>query len=52
MESKVDVIFLAQASMEGAKKYLKQIKKEVLSSPEFGISELIKKQKANTQHAI
>nr|WP_321485777.1 hypothetical protein [uncultured Draconibacterium sp.] len=52
LESKVDVIFLAQASMEGAKKYLKQIKKEVLSSPEFGISELIKKQKASTQHTI
>jgi len=43
MESKVDVIFLAQASMEGAKKHLTTISKEVLSSPEFGIEKLIKK---------
>jgi hypothetical protein len=52
LESKVDVIFLAQASMEGAKKYLKQMKKEVLSSPEFGINELINKHKASVQHRI
>ena len=52
MESKVDVIFLAQASMEGAKKHLTEISKEVLSSPEFGIEKLIKKHKASVQHRI
>ncbi len=40
---KVDVIFLAQASMEGTKKYLTDIEKNVFSSPEFGIKELMKK---------
>lgn len=35
--SAVDVVFLAQASMEGAKKYLTDMEKEVFSSPEFGI---------------
>ncbi len=50
MESKVDVIFLAQASMEGAKKHLTEISKEVLSSPEFGIEKLIKKHKDSVQH--
>ncbi|MEW4924930.1 hypothetical protein [Algibacter sp. 2305UL17-15] len=43
MASKVDVIFLAQASMEGAKHYLTDIKKEVYTSPEFGIAQLLKK---------
>ncbi|MEO1011300.1 MAG: hypothetical protein AAFX53_08325 [Bacteroidota bacterium] len=38
VHSRVDVIFLAQASMEGAKEYLTTIEKEVFSSPEFGIS--------------
>lgn len=32
-----EVIFLAQASMEGAKKYLQDIGCEVVSSPEFGV---------------
>ncbi|WP_369048475.1 hypothetical protein [Tenacibaculum sp. UWU-22] len=41
--SKVEVVFLAQASMEGAKTYLTDLKKEVLSSPEFGIKKLLKK---------
>ena len=52
LESKVDVIFLAQASMVGAKKYLKQIKKEVLSSPDFGINKLLNKYKSSKQHGI
>ena len=39
---KVDVIFLAQASMEGAKKHLQHINKEVFSSPEFGIENYLK----------
>ena len=52
MESKVDVIFLAQASMEGAKKHLTRISKEVLSSPEFGVDKLIKKHKASIQHGV
>lgn len=47
---KVDVIFLAQASMEGAKKYLTDIEKDILSSPEFGIKELMKK--INSQKRI
>jgi len=45
----VAVIFLAQASMEGAKKYLTAIKPIVVSSPEFGVrnflTELSKKGK-------
>lgn len=42
IESSVEVIFLAQASMEGAKKYLAEIEERVLSSPEFGVKELLK----------
>lgn len=42
LESHVDVMFLAQASMEGAKDYLTDFKKEVFTSPEFGIRELLK----------
>ncbi|XCF06967.1 hypothetical protein ABI125_03685 [Tamlana crocina] len=38
---KVDVVFLAQASMEGAKTYLDDIGIEVFSSPEFGIQEFL-----------
>jgi hypothetical protein len=41
-EHEVDVVFLAQASMEGAKNYLPNFKIEVLSSPEFGIREYLK----------
>jgi len=40
--TKVDVIFLAQASMEGAKKHLNSINKRVFSSPEFGIKSYLK----------
>jgi len=38
---KVDVVFLAQASMEGAKKHLQNIGKKVYSSPEFGIKSFL-----------
>ena len=41
IESKVDVIFLAQASMEGAKNYLNDLNKDIFSSPEFGVKKLI-----------
>lgn len=40
--SEVDVFFLAQASMAGAKKHLEHLDKEVFTSPEFGIKELLK----------
>ena len=43
IKSEVDVVFLAQASMEGVRNYLSDLKKEVLSSPEFGVKELLKK---------
>ncbi len=43
LKSKVDVIFLAQASMEGVRKYLIEIPEEIVSSPEFGVKKLIKK---------
>lgn len=33
----VDVVFLAQASMEGAKKHFIKLKQKVFTSPEFGI---------------
>ena len=36
-ETKVDVIFLAQASMENAKEYLSNFTKEIYASPEFGV---------------
>ncbi|MGD1889773.1 MAG: hypothetical protein ACFB15_04110 [Cyclobacteriaceae bacterium] len=35
--SEVDVVFLAQASMENAKKYLTDFPKEIYASPEFGV---------------
>ena len=41
-ENKVDVVFLAQASMEGAKDYLPNFNIEVLSSPKFGVREYLK----------
>ncbi|TBN05576.1 hypothetical protein EYD45_04685 [Hyunsoonleella flava] len=40
--SEVDVFFLAQASMAGAKNHLQNLDKEVFTSPEFGIKELLK----------
>jgi len=40
---KVDVIFLAQASMEGVKNHLLNINKKVFSSPEFGIKYYLNK---------
>jgi len=39
----VEVIFLAQASMEGAKKYLQDIESIVVSSPEYGIRTFLAK---------
>lgn len=42
-EQEVDAIFLAQASMEGAKEYLQ--KEEVYSSPEFGLKVFLEKLK-------
>ncbi|GGD26477.1 hypothetical protein [Hyunsoonleella pacifica] len=41
--SEVDVFFLAQASMAGAKTYLTNLEKEVFTSPEFGIKKLLNK---------
>ena len=41
--SGVEVIFLAQASMAGTKKHLKNLGKEVLTSPEYGINILLEK---------
>lgn len=43
-ENSVDVIFLAQASMEGAQEYLKDFSKKIYSSPEFGVKEYLKKE--------
>lgn len=39
----IEVVFLAQASMEGAKKYLTNEKYEVVSSPEFGVKRYLEK---------
>lgn len=39
----VDVIFLAQASMEGALKHLNHLKEKIKTSPEFGVSYLLTK---------
>lgn len=39
----VDVFFLAQASMAGAKTYLSNLEKEVFTSPKFGIKKLLNK---------
>lgn len=43
--AQVEVILLAQASMEGAQQYLSHLGKEVWSSPAFGVEALIKKVK-------
>lgn len=37
-QEKAEVIFLAQASMEGTEKHLKAITKEILTSPEYGVN--------------
>jgi hypothetical protein len=42
IEDKVDVVFLAQASMEGAKKHLWNFSKAIHSSPEFGVKSYLK----------
>ena len=39
----VDVVFLAQASMEGAKELLLGIKQTIFSSPEFGVKSYLNK---------
>jgi hypothetical protein len=36
-QGKVDAVFLAQASMEGAKDYLNNFSKKIYTSPEFGV---------------
>lgn len=41
MGNNCEVIFLAQASMEGAKKHLEKEKYEVVSSPKFGVQKYI-----------
>lgn len=40
-EYEVDAVFLAQASMEGAKAYLRKYANKIYASPEFGIRELL-----------
>ncbi len=42
IEHKVEVVFLAQASMEGVKKLLPNFKTDVFSSPRFGVEQIIK----------
>lgn len=41
-EDRVEVLYLAQASMEGAMKYLLDFTKEIHSSPAFGIEKYLK----------
>ena len=41
IEDQVDVILLAQASMEGVKKLLSNFSKQVLSSPTYGVNEIL-----------
>ena len=41
-QDKVDVVFLAQASMKGAIQYLKDFSKNVYSSPEYGVEHFLK----------
>lgn len=38
----VEVVFLAQASMEGAKRHLSSFEREILTSPDYGVKELLK----------
>lgn len=42
-EPKTDAIFLAQASMSGAKNYLSELEIEICSSPEFGVKTFLEK---------
>ncbi|UXX79218.1 hypothetical protein N7E81_17840 [Reichenbachiella carrageenanivorans] len=42
LSTEVDVVFLAQASMEGAKRHLKLFEREILTSPDYGVKELLK----------
>lgn len=48
IEQKTDVIFLAQASMQGATKHLVNFNKEIVSSPEYGIKQIIKSVSLNS----
>tara|TARA_B100000809_G_C15092612_1_gene513791 strand:+ start:977 stop:1594 length:618 start_codon:yes stop_codon:yes gene_type:complete len=41
IEDDVDVVFLAQASMESVKKNLSNFNKEIFSSPEYGVRNLL-----------
>ena len=41
LEEQVDVVFLAQASMVGAKNMLLNFKKEIVSSPEYGVKQIL-----------
>jgi hypothetical protein len=41
--SGAEAIFLAQASMEGAKKYLPLFTREVMASPDYGVQQFLKK---------
>jgi len=43
IENDVEAIFLAQASMEDSKGYLKDFSKKIYSSPEFGVKEYLTK---------
>ena len=42
IEKNTDVIFLAQASMDGVKKILTNFKIDILSSPRYGVEQIIK----------
>lgn len=42
IENQVDVIFLAQASMVGAKNNLLNFKTEIVSCPEYGVKQILK----------
>lgn len=42
IEKEVEVVFLAQASMEGVKESLSDFTKEIYSSPKFGVQEYLK----------
>lgn len=44
-EQEVEVVFLAQASMEGCKTYLNNFTKEIYSSPEYGVKEYLRNNK-------
>jgi hypothetical protein len=44
----VDVVFLAQASMQGVINHLINFNKEIVSSPEYGIKQIIKSVSLNS----